>query len=253
MLPFIQVFGHQISMYALCIMAGAVLGILVALFRSKIFLYKKEDVLFASFYGLIGLIVGGKILFFISNASWIIKNFTVIISDIEYMKALMQGGFVFYGGFFGAVAGIVIYARQYKLEAVKLIEIMIPSVPLIHTIGRVGCFCAGCCYGLPMDAPWGVYFSKSEMAPHDEALFPVQLLEAACNLILCFWMLYRYHNKQTKGEAFCFYIFSYGVIRFFLEFLRYDMQRGSLLGMSTSQWVSILLILTAIIVKKRKK
>lgn len=246
MLPYIQVLGHQIPMYGPCIMAGIGLGVLVAVFRAGIFQYKKEDVLFAAIYGILGLIVGGKLLFLLTNINGIIQNFREIIGNKEYMLALMQGGFVFYGGFLGAVAGIVIYARQYRLSAAVLIEIIIPAVPLVHALGRIGCFCAGCCYGIPMEPPLGVYFHPAGAAPSHVALFPVQLLEAGCNLVLFGIMAYRYRNRQTGGEAFCFYLMAYGVLRFLLEFIRYDAERGFLLGMSTSQWISIILVLFAV-------
>lgn len=240
-------------MYAVCILAGLVLGVLVALFRSNIFSYKKEDVLYASFYGILGLIAGGKLLYLLTNIRWIVQNFSRIVSNTEYMAALVKGGFVYYGGFLGAIAGVYIYARQYKLSAVTLVEIIIPAVPLIHAFGRIGCFCAGCCYGIPMDPPLGVYFLNSEIAPHDMALFPVQLLEAACNLILFLILTVVYRNRRTRGEAFCFYLFAYGILRFLLEFLRYDAERGFLLGISTSQWISVLLVLAAVFLRKRIK
>jgi prolipoprotein diacylglyceryltransferase len=55
------------------------------------------------------------------------------------------------------------------------------------------------------------------------------------------------------------YIIGYGILRFCLEFLRGDKERGGFLGVSTSQWISILLvtILIAIIIiynhQKKKK
>lgn len=229
------------------------MGILVAVLRAGIFHYEKEDVLFASFYGILGLIAGGKLLYLLTNISWIIRNFFAIISNAEYLTALMKGGFVFYGGFIGAMAGIFIYARQYKLLALNLMEIILPAVPLIHAFGRVGCFCAGCCYGIPIKEPWGLYFLNSQLAPHDLPLFPVQLLEAACNLVIFFIMVYRYRRRRTRGEALCFYLFTYGTLRFVLEFLRYDRERGFLLGLSTSQWISILLVLAALFLRKRIK
>ena len=100
-------------MYAVCIMGGLVLGIIVALLRAGIYQYKKEDVLFASFYGIIGLIVGGKMLYLITVIPFLVENFQQVIRSREILQALMTGGFVFYGGLFGALAGIWIYVKQY--------------------------------------------------------------------------------------------------------------------------------------------
>lgn len=242
MLPYVDVFGRQISMYALCILAGLGLGILAALWRAKLFCCKKEDALFASFYGILGLIAGGKLLFLLTKLPELMANWTQVIENPAAWMGLMSGGFVFYGGLFGAIGGICLYAKQYHLKVRMLLELLIPVVPLVHALGRVGCFCAGCCYGIPMDPPWGVYFIHSLSAPHDQAFFPVQLLEAACNLVLFFLLMLRYAKKRTKGEAACCYLLSYSVLRFGLEFLRADVQRGIWGGLSTSQWISLLLI-----------
>lgn len=245
MLPFIEVFGHQISMYALCIAAGMAVGILVALIRKEMYKGQREDILFASFYGILGVIAGGKILYLLTIAPALIKNFREIFSDMNHIKALLAGGFVFYGGFLGALGGIFLYAKQYKLDAVALIERIAPSVPLIHAFGRIGCFCAGCCYGRPFSAPVGILFLASDIAPRDVHLFPVQLVEAGCCLIIFLIMYFKYSKRETRGEALAFYMLGYGVIRFGLEFLRYDRERGFVLGLSVSQWISIAIIAAA--------
>ncbi|MFP3154396.1 prolipoprotein diacylglyceryl transferase [Lachnospiraceae bacterium ZAX-1] len=243
MLPFISVFGREISMYAICIIVGIVAGICVAFWRTEIYGYKKEDVLFASIYGVFFAIVGGKILYLFTILPFIMKNFQLIISSIHNIQILMVGGFVFYGGLLGAFVGIFIYTKQYKLDTGKMIEIMAPSFPLIHAFGRVGCFCAGCCYGKPFHDPIGLYFTKSQIAPHDVSLFPIQLLEALCNLLLFAIMAILFRKKETKGQAIAVYLCSYAILRFGLEFMRYDMERGFLLGFSTSQWISVLVLL----------
>lgn len=251
MLPYIDVFGRQVSMYALCIMIGLVLGILAAFFRAKIYNCPREDVLYASFYGILGLIAGGKLLFLMTNLPWILKHAKEILENREILSALLTGGFVFYGGVLGAAAGVCLYAKQYRLRTGMLLEILVPSVPLIHALGRVGCFCAGCCYGLPMDPPWGIYFVNSLSAPRDISFFPVQLLEAGCNLVIFLCLKVRYKSKKTKGEASCFYLLSYGILRFVLEFLRADPERGFFLGLSTSQWISIALVASVPFIRKR--
>lgn len=248
MLPYIELFNRQFSMYALCIMIGLGLGIFVAVLRAKYYCYSKEDILFASFYGILGVIVGGKILYLITIMPILWKNLSTILNNLEIIKALMTGGFVFYGGLFGGLAGITIYAVQYKLNITGLIETIVPSVPLIHAFGRLGCFCAGCCYGKPFPAPFGMVFRASQIAPHDISLFPVQLVEAGCNLLLFIIILLYFRKKKTSGEITAFYMAGYGIIRFGLEFLRYDRDRGFLFGISVSQWISIGVVIAAIVI-----
>ena len=136
---------------------------------------------------------------------------------------------------------------------------ILPSVPLAQAFGRVGCFLAGCCYGCETDLPIGViYTNPVGGVPTGVPLLPVQLIETVMNLILfALLMLYdkKTRNKQHRMTMPCLYGIGYGVIRFILEYFRYDSIRGFLLGLSTSQWISILifaLCVTGILIMKRK-
>lgn len=239
MLPFVEVLGRQIPMYAVCIMAGLALGILVGVLRAGIYGNAREDVLFASFYGILGLVAGGKLLYLITVLPALWGKLPEVLGDAETLQALMGGGFVFYGGLLGALGGIWIYTRQYRLRFVMMLENLMPSIPLIHGFGRLGCFCAGCCYGIPVQEPWGVVFSRSPAAPGSIPLFPVQLVEAAGNFVLFAALLLAFGKRRTCGRITAVYMVCYSVMRFCLEFVRADAERGIWLGISTSQWISI--------------
>lgn len=239
MLPFVEVFGRQIPMYAVCIMAGLTLGILVGVLRAGIYGNAREDVLFASFYGILGLVAGGKLLYLITVLPALWGKLPEVLGAAETLQALMGGGFVFYGGLLGALGGIWIYTRQYRLRFVTMLENLMPSIPLIHGFGRLGCFCAGCCYGIPVQEPWGVVFARSPAAPGSIPLFPVQLVEAAGNFVLFAALLLVFGKRRTCGQITAVYMLCYSVMRFCLEFVRADAERGIWLGISTSQWISI--------------
>lgn len=71
---------------------------------------------------------------------------------------------------------------------------------------------------------------------------PVQLIEAGFNFIL-FLVLYFYVKKKPRsGRALGIYVIAYSIARFSLEFLRGDVYRGGFLWLSTSQWISLLMI-----------
>jgi phosphatidylglycerol:prolipoprotein diacylglycerol transferase len=82
---------------------------------------------------------------------------------------------------------------------------------------------------------------------NDVQRFPVQLLESLLNLILFFILAYLLKKELLKGKLFATYLLSYSVIRFFDEFLRGDTYRGFLLGLSTSQIISIVIFICSII------
>ena len=152
----------------------------------------------------------------------------------------LSGGFVFYGGLFGALAAVWLFCRRRKVPFSQLGADLVPAVPLFHTFGRVGCFLAGCCYGIPAPAGWpGVTFRVSPVAPNGVALLPVQLYEAAGCLLL-FLLLHRLARRGWKGEVLLLvYLAIYALFRFALEFLRGDAARGMWGVFSTSQLLAL--------------
>lgn len=242
MLPFLQVGHLKFGMYGICILVGAIFGVGVALLRAKKRKFPLDDTIYLSLLAFVGLAVGAKVLYILTILPDIIANFQTIFSDPEQVAMLLSGGFVFYGGILGAVLAIWLYTRGFKMDFLESVEILIPSVPLIHAFGRVGCFCGGCCYGIPMDPPWGIAFTQALGAPNGIPLFPVQLLEAALNLLLFFFLLWFAWKPRPRGRVLGAYVAAYAVIRFILEYFRYDAERGIFWIFSTSQWISVILL-----------
>ena len=251
MLPYLHFFGLSIPMYGILIMLGLVLGILFAVFRAKLLKLKREDVFFSCLFAVIGLVVGGKLLYLFTMIPWIAEHKELLASS-ELWMALLQGGFVFYGGLIGALLMVFWYTRMYRISCYDMFDTLIPSVPLVHAFGRIGCFCAGCCYGIPSET-FGVVFSPESVAPQGEKLFPVQLVEAGCNLILFAVLAVLGRKPRRQGLLTGIYLLSYAVLRFVLEFFRYDAERGGFLGVSTSQWISILLVPVACLLLAGKR
>ena len=242
MFPFIHVGSLNIGTYGLCILIGAVAGIGVALIRAKRRNFPVEDTLFLSFFALIGVGVGAKILYLITILPDLIEHFQEIFTSLEAINLLFTNGFVFYGGLIGAVLAMWWYTHHFKMDFWQSVELLIPSVPLVHAFGRIGCFCGGCCYGIPFDPPIGIAFTNSPVAPNGIPLFPVQLVEAGLNFLLFFFLLWFAGKPRPQGRILGAYVIAYAVIRFVLEFLRYDFERGILWVFSTSQWISLILL-----------
>lgn len=247
MLPYLYFGDLSMPLYGPIIGFGFIIGCLIAIYRSPRYDFPREDCLYAMLFAIIGVVVGGKILYLITDIQRIIENATYFFGTIEGFVSILGGGFVFYGGLFGGLLGAYIYCRMYKLSFYNFLQAAVPVVPLIHGIGRIGCFCAGCCYGIPWDPPVGMLFSASPAAPHDVYLFPVQLLEAGLNFILFAVMMGIFH-KPRKIPAVGVYLIGYGIVRLICERFRYDEVRGFFFGLSTSQWISILVIPAGILI-----
>lgn len=133
----------------------------------------------------------------------------------------LREGFVFYGGFIGAIGATIFFAHKRRLPLWKLADACAPSVALGHAFGRLGCFCNGCCYGQPSDVPWAVHFPTNHLM-HSAPVHPTQLYEVLGNLVL-FGVLYAFQRrKRFDGQVWWWYVLAYGALRFTIEFFRGD-------------------------------
>ena len=239
MFPFLTLFGLSVPMYGICILAGLTAGILLAVFRSKKAGLQRDDVFYSCLFAAIGLFVGGKVLYLITLVP-VFASKPDLLSSMEVWASILRGGFVFYGGLIGALLMIFWYTKLFKINTLQMLDGLIPAVPLAHAFGRIGCFLAGCCYGVPCE--WGLTFNASETAPHNVKLLPVQLIESGCNFTLMVLLLAVGRRCKRRGVLTGLYLSGYAVMRFVLEFFRYDAERGSVLRLSTSQWISLLLL-----------
>ena len=192
-----------------------------------------------------GLLVGGVFVFALTQASSAWENRHLFS---EYPLPFLQrtfGGMVFYGGLFGVMGAMPLYAKYLKKDVPTILTVLVPVLPLAHAIMRVGCFFAGCCHGMPHET-LGVYFANSVSAPNDIRLIPVQLYETAMNLVI-FAAIWTWTMKPRHHlHIVAFYGITYAIGRFILEFFRGDAARGQVFALSTSQFISILVFVVCI-------
>lgn len=147
----------------------------------------------------------------------------------------------FYGGLLMLGLTLALYLRHYRLDSKAVARLFVPACPLFMVFGRLGCFLGGCCYGVPI--PWGVTFPAGSLAPAGVPLFPSQLAEAAGQAVLFFLLLRLRDRVQKPTNLVWLYIAPYSLLRFVLEFGRGDTARGFWWLLSTSQWLSLGLLL----------
>lgn len=174
-----------------------------------------------------------------------------------------QGGFVSIGAFVFTIISWIVYLRIRKLDAWRYFDIAAAVIPAAIFFVRIGCLCAGCCYGKPTDFFLHLTFTNPNSAAgyHHPGvpLHPTQIylmLNALMMGILLF-LVYRY--RKFKGQVLALFFMYYGVSRFLLEFLRGDEDRGLFFGkiLSTGQIAMIVsfcfgLILYIVMMKKSK-
>jgi phosphatidylglycerol:prolipoprotein diacylglycerol transferase len=166
--------------------------------------------------------------------------------------AFWAGGLTYYGGLIGATGYAVYFLRREGFPFWRAADMAGFTVALGLAWGRMGCFLAGCCFGVGSDAPWAAYFPP--WSPASEAQFkahrlsaeslpalpvhPTQLYEAAgCLALAAVAYGVVTPRKRYDGQVFLFFLGAYSVLRAAIEALRDD-DRGGLLGLSTSQLIS---------------
>lgn len=232
--------------YGLMIALGILVCIFMGTYRAKKHHLKEDAVLDIAIFSILAGFIGAKLLF-------VLVEFDRFLEDP--MQVLGTEGFVVYGGIIAGVLAAILYCHRKKLSFLEYFDLLTPSIAVAQGFGRIGCFLAGCCYGRETDAFWGVTFPEGSFAPAGVPLIPTQLLSSAGDfLIMAVLLIYSRHSKKT-GNTGALYLLLYGIGRFLIEFLRSD-DRGTVGMLSTSQFISIGIVLIAVGMfnkKQRKK
>jgi phosphatidylglycerol:prolipoprotein diacylglycerol transferase len=238
MLPAVLIAGRSLPVYGLLAAAGAAAALACMLARCRRFGLSREDAAYIAAFGGVGALAGGKLLYLLLSLPALAADLPLLLrAPGEFLARWGAGGMVYYGGLAGCVLGAAWAARQYGVRTAAVWPAAMPALALGHAITRVGCFCAGCCYGVE-NAVLGIRFSASPFAPRGVPLLPVQLYEAAAELcIFCFLLWYT--ARPRRVGALAAYVLCYAPVRFVLEFWRGDAVRGAFAGLSTGQWCSL--------------
>ena len=213
-----------------------------------------------------------------SKALMVIAEWDVYYRDNPrqiFTLDFFRSGGVYYGGFIGAVIASVIVMRYYKLPWWRTADSFAPGIILGQAIGRLGCFSAGCCWGKPTAGWFGVHFSEKGheitgvptivshlsdkvqqkvwaerltdlggwLAPLK--LHPTQLYEAGAALLIMVVLLLVHRRRRFEGQVILAYAMLYSVARFIIEYWRDD-PRGEIFGLSTSQFIAVILFVGAL-------
>lgn len=254
MFPVFEIFGKQIGMYGVMAVLGFAACVLVGSRLIKRYDINIYDFALTMIAAAISLAVFACLMYGLTNIRLIIYAFAHFDTlGFDGWWACVKhafSGIVFYGGFIGGAVGILIYtkyAKDVKAYRDHLLDIYAVLTPLFHGFGRIGCFLAGCCYGVESEFGFTVHDNPINPTINDVNRFPIQLVESACNFILFFILLYLFKKRITESRLIYIYMLTYPVVRFVTEFFRGDEYRGIFFGLSTSQWVSIFLFVFALI------
>ena len=192
---------------------------------------------------IVGGLVGSYVNYIISY------DWSRFASNPASLFMFWEGGLVFLGGLIGGTVFAVVFIKRHRLPLGEVADIVAICVPLAYGIGRIGCFFAGCCYGVPSEVAWAVSFPGHFVARH-----PTQIYSVLLGLgLAAFALLFR--NRRTfAGQSFLFYLMFYGIGRGLIEVLR---EEPSAFGtpLSVAQFTGLALVVVSAvlypILKKR--
>jgi phosphatidylglycerol:prolipoprotein diacylglycerol transferase len=203
----------------------------------------------------IGGLVGAKVWYVLLTGEW----------DALFRR----GGFVWYGGFLGGVAGVLLAGRLKRVAPRLTAELCAAPLALGYALGRVGCFLVNDDYGIPSSLPWAVKFPQGlppttvadlrnlhvVFPPGTDplqvvAVHPTQLYETALMFLAFAWLWRLRDHAHGTGWRFGVYLVLAGTERFLIEIVRAKDDR--LLGPFTlAQLTSVLLVLAGIYLMQR--
>lgn len=243
--------GHKVHTYGFCLALAFLAASWTAERMAKRRGWAPEGMSDLGFWIFLAAIAGSRLFHVLQNLSY------YALSPIEAFQ-FWDGGLVFYGGFIAALPLFWVMSKRLGHAPLDLADSCAPSLAIAQFFGRLGCFAAGCCHGIPCDLPWAVVFRENSLVEpryHGVPLHPVQVYESL-SMMLVFIILLKIHgHRPRQGETTGAYFLLYGVIRFLLEIVRGDEIRKFLWqgGPSTSQAISVIMVLvgTALLLRAR--
>ena len=207
-----------------------------------------DPILSLTLWIIVSAFIGGKIFFFLESPS-------TYIADPGKMVSSLGAGFVFYGSLIFAIPAIIFFLRKNKIPVWQMFDILALTACIVHGFGRMGCFFAGCCHGLPSGGPFAIMFSNPECAADikNVPVHPTQLYEVAMIIVIAAVLLIIRSRKKFNGQMFLVYIILYGIGRSIIEIYRGDPARGFIVQglISYSQFISFILVITALVLYKK--
>ena len=232
-------FDTRIPLYGICLLLSIVIGLFFIYKNLQKEKYTKEQITALLLYVFLGIVFGAKYFTYFTNYSKYKGNFK-----------FMEIGFSSYGAVIGTILVLILFAKQYKKSFKEMLTAILPSIPLMYGIGKIGCFLTGCCYGIEYNGIFNVMYKYSSSAPSGVRLFPIQLVEAIVFILIFF---YIYQKKKKNSPKIISYVFILcGILKFLLDYLRASHVN---IVLSTNQIVSLIFVIIGVFlfVKKSPK
>ncbi|MDT8319605.1 MAG: prolipoprotein diacylglyceryl transferase [Xanthomonadales bacterium] len=204
------------------------------------------------FYGMIGVIVGGRLGYVLFYA------FDSLLADPLFLFKITQGGMSFHGGLLGVIVAMWWFAHRSGRSFWQVADFAAPLAPVGLGLGRIGNFIGGELWGRTSDVPWAMIFANAvqpggwrsaelEAAWRTGALdhlarHPSQLYQALGEGFALFIVLAVYSRVPRPTAAVSgLFLLGYGCFRFMAEFFR---EPDAHIGFIAGGWLSMGMLLS---------
>lgn len=191
--------------------------------------------------GIIAALIGGRMLYLLSNWS--------SVYTLHDVASIWIGGLSSLGALVAVLVVIPWYIMRHHIPALPLLDLFAFYAPILHALVRIGCLLAGCCYGKVTQLPWAiVYHDPESIAPLGICLHPTQLYSVVLLLIIFGILYYLRPHLKHAGQMTMLYLMLTNFERFLVDFYRGDQEffaHPALAYFSIHQWVALTLVAIA--------
>ena len=237
--------------YGVMILIGFLAGSIIAQWRLRSLGYDGELAFSAGTWILVSGICGARLFFLFQHGREAIGEAPNLLAKLIVIVNLTDGGLVLYGGVFAGMIAFLLFCRVNRIPALRLADILTPSVFIGVGFGRLGCLLYGCCFGGTCDLPWAITFPPDSvpyvaMAVREiiepgavVPLHPTQIYSSISGFLLAALTASFFRHRSGDGAVFALGCMTYPIARFLVEFLRND-ELGQLgTKLTISQWISL--------------
>lgn len=233
----------RVYWYSILVLAGILAGFAFARRRTRQQGITEAVFVDVVFYSMIAGLVGARF--------WhvFVFQWAYYREHLVEIPQIWQGGIAIQGALVFGLVTLVILCHRKKISPWLMTDLLAPGVALGQAIGRWGNFFNQELYGKPTTMPWGIFVSEDQRVAGYESFsyfHPVFFYESILNLLLFVVLYSQLKRKRPIGSVTIFYFVGYGVIRFFMDFVRID-PMPMFVGLRYSQWISLIFIIVSAI------
>jgi len=249
-----------IRSYGLMLAMGFFTGVMAAAWRAKKMGENPDHIYNISVWLVISSLLGARVYYILThydefraseNLSLVARFFTELKNMFWPVGSDGQvgiSGLILYGGLITATVTAGVYLKKHRLNVLKYMDILGPSLGLGEFFTRIGCFLNGCCFGKPTESFFGMVFPESSAAGYvypNIHIHPTQLYNSFTGLLIFGLLLFLERYKKFNGFTALLYFIFYSTGRFFIDFFRHYETQMIIWGLNQNQWLSVILFCAA--------